>query len=102
VHGGTLSFERYVRMNRWEFSHAVVKEPNLTLLCPQLAEAFPGSPVIFIMRDPREHIRSLLNNLRIAGDHAALPPAYSDGRRSKFPHHHAAKPTRGASNSRGT
>jgi hypothetical protein len=72
VPSGELSFDRYVRLNRWEFSHAVVKEPNLTLLYPWLAKAFPDSPVVFVLRDPRDNIRSLLNGLEIPGDLPAL------------------------------
>ena len=75
VHAGTLSFERYVQLNRWEFSHEIVKEPNLTLLHPWLVEAFPESPIVFVLRDPRDHIRSLLNNIDIPGDLAELGPA---------------------------
>jgi hypothetical protein len=65
---GELDFERYVRVNRWEFSHDVVKEPNLSLLYPQLAAYFAASPFVFVMRDPRDNLRSLLNGLAIPGD----------------------------------
>lgn len=75
VHAGTLSFEQYIRRNRWEFGHEIVKEPNLTLLYPWLVEAFPDSPVVYVLRDPREQIRSLLDNLDIPGDLAELPSA---------------------------
>jgi hypothetical protein len=68
VPGGDLSFERYRRINRWEFSHEVVKEPNLTLLYPWLREAYPDSSMVFVVRDPRDNIRSLLNRLSIPGD----------------------------------
>jgi hypothetical protein len=68
VPAGEQSFERYVRINRWEFSHAVVKEPNLTILYPWLAEAFPESPVVYVVRDPRDNIRSLLNAISVPGD----------------------------------
>ncbi len=68
VVSGQLSFDRYLRRNRWEFSHAIVKEPNPTLLHPQIAEAFPASPIVFVIRDPRDNIRSMLNRLAIPGD----------------------------------
>lgn len=74
VHAGELAFERYLRRNRWEFSHAVVKEPNLTFLYPQLVRAFPTSPVVFVVRDPRDNLRSLLGSLGLPGDAAALDP----------------------------
>ncbi len=75
VHAGSLSFERYIEMNRWEFSHEIVKEPNLTLLHPWLVEAFPESPIVFVVRDPRDQIRSLLDNLAIPGDLADVTAA---------------------------
>ena len=65
---GELSFGRYLRSNRWEFSHSIVKEPNLTLLVPQIVQAFPASPIVFVLRDPRDNIRSMLNRLSIPGD----------------------------------
>ncbi len=73
---GKLSFERYRRRNRFEFSHEIVKEPNLTLLYPFLAEAFPGSEMVFVVRDPRDNIRSQLNRLQIPGDLPGLEAAY--------------------------
>jgi hypothetical protein len=72
VPAGSLSLDAYIRLNRWEFSHALVKEPNLTFLYPQLAAAFPRSRFVFIARDPRDNIRSLLNAIRIPGDLARL------------------------------
>lgn len=75
VHAGELSFAEYVRRNRFEFSHAVVKEPNLTLLYPWIAEAFPESPVVFVVRDPRDNLRSLLGSLGLPGDARAIDPA---------------------------
>lgn len=68
VVAGEISFDDYVRRNRWEFSHAVVKEPNLTLLYEPLAARFPGAPMVFVLRDPRDNLRSLLNSLAIPGD----------------------------------
>ena len=72
VVSGALSFDDYIRVHRWEFSHEIVKEPNLTLLVPQIVERFPASPVVFVLRDPRDNLRSLLNGLAIPGDLSAL------------------------------
>jgi hypothetical protein len=69
---GEMPFDDYVRANRFEFSHGVVKEPNLTLLQPQIAARFPDAPTVFVLRDPRDNLRSLLNALRIPGDLDAL------------------------------
>jgi hypothetical protein len=65
---GEMSFSRYLRLNRWEFSHDIVKEPNLTLLYPQLAAHFPEMRCALVLRDPRDNLRSLLNRVGIPGD----------------------------------
>lgn len=72
VVSGELSFDDYVRVHRFEFSLDVVKEPNLTLLYPQIVERFSASRAVFVLRDPRDNIRSLLNGLAIPGDLPAL------------------------------
>ncbi len=72
VVSGELSFDDYVRIHRFEFSHEVVKEPNLTLLYSQIVKRFYASPVVFVLRDPRDNIRSLLNSLAIPGDLPSL------------------------------
>ena len=72
VVSGELSFDDYVRIHRFEFSLDVVKEPNLTLLYPQIVKRFSASPAVFVLRDPRDNIRSLLNSLAIPGDLASL------------------------------
>jgi hypothetical protein len=76
---GALTFGAWVHENRWEFSHDVVKEPNLTFLVPELVRAFPKSRVVFIVRDPRDNIRSLLNAMGIPGDLEALEKARTRG-----------------------
>jgi hypothetical protein len=72
VPDGTLPFDAYVQLNRWEFSHDVVKEPNLTFVYPELAAAFPLARFVFIVRDPRDNIRSILNAIEVPGDLARL------------------------------
>ena len=42
IPSGEVTFRDYVRRNRWEFSHDIVKEPNLPFLYPQVRETFPG------------------------------------------------------------
>ena len=74
IPSGELSFEGFLARNRWAFSREVVKEPNLTLFVPELLERFPDSAILHVVRDPRDNLRSLLERLQIAGDHAALPP----------------------------
>ena len=73
IPSGGLSFPEFVDRNRWGFSRDFVKEPNLTLFYPELVEAFPEATFVFVLRDPRDNIRSLLNRLQLPGDREALP-----------------------------
>ncbi len=72
VVSGEMSFERFVRRNRLDFSCDIVKEPNLTLLYPELCTRFPRAPKIMVVRDPRTTIKSVLNRLGFPGDRADL------------------------------
>jgi hypothetical protein len=69
---GQLAFDAFVRRNRWDMSREVVKEPNLTLLHDFLRLRFPQARTIFVVRDPRHNIRSILNRLDLPGDAADL------------------------------
>lgn len=50
------------------FSRDLIKEPHLTLIHPQLSELCPDARYVFVVRDPRSNIRSILNRLGIPGD----------------------------------
>jgi hypothetical protein len=69
---GEMSFERFVAANRWGFSRPIVKEPNLTLFYDELRRRFPQAQFAFVLRDPRDNLRSILNTLGIRGDLARL------------------------------
>jgi hypothetical protein len=75
IPSGQVTFDQYVRRNRWAFANELIKEPNLTLFHPQLRERFPRARYVFILRDPRDNIRSLLNTLDLPGDLEHLDPA---------------------------
>ena len=78
VHDGSVPFRAFARRHGLDFSRGLVKEPNLSLLYPQLVRALPGSPVVLVVRDPRDNVRSVLNRLGLPGD--APPPAgWADG-----------------------
>lgn len=74
---GELSFDDYVRAHRFEFSHDVVKEPSLTFFHRELALRFPESRFVFIVRDPRDNVRSQLDAMEIPGDLAKLDERYT-------------------------
>lgn len=74
VRSGEISFSKFVRMNRLDFSRDIVKEPSLSMFYPELAAHFPQARFVMVMRDPRDNIRSILNRLKIAGDLPRLEP----------------------------
>lgn len=65
---GQWTMDQYVLRYRAAFSRGLVKDPNLTLVADALLSRFPDSPVIFVVRDPRDNLRSLLNRLDLPGD----------------------------------
>jgi hypothetical protein len=68
LHNGELSFQDFVERNKYDFSKEVVKEPSLTFLYNDLRQRFPQSKYVFIIRDPRDNIRSILNRVGISGN----------------------------------
>ncbi len=75
---GRLPFSELVRRNRLDFSRDIVKEPNLSVLSEQVRAAFPEAPVILVIRNPYDNIRSLLNWMRMPGDLRDAPPQAAD------------------------
>ena len=73
---GKITFARFVERNHVDFSKDIIKEPNLTFLHHDLFELFPSSKVVFIVRDPRSNIKSILNRLSIPGSLDSLTKEY--------------------------
>jgi hypothetical protein len=79
-----LSFSELVNHNKLDFSKDIIKDCDLILLYPKLAEYFPESKFVFILRDPRDNIRSILNRVKLPGNlsrvdefqWAKIPPAW--------------------------
>ncbi len=68
-----LELKDFISKNfKFEFSKKIIKEPNLTLCYTQIKELYPSSPKIFIIRDPRQNIRSILNRLKIPGNQSKI------------------------------
>lgn len=78
VSGGTL-FKDFLDRNRHEFSKALIKEPNLTIFFSELAETFSSAKFIFIARDPRDNLRSILNRMGIPGNLKQLDASHVTG-----------------------
>jgi len=68
-----LSFEDFVARHRFAFSRDIVKEPNLTLFHEELVRVFPEASFLFVSRDPRDNLRSLLDRVGVRGDLESLP-----------------------------
>lgn len=68
VRQGKLTFPEFIKNNRLGFSRDIVKEPHLTTFYSDLEQHFPQSQRIFVLRDPRDNIRSILNRLNIPGN----------------------------------
>ena len=67
---GALSLEDLWRQHRSVFSGAVVKDPNFPLFLKELKQLLPDAQFVFIVREPRDNIRSILSRLKIPGNPA--------------------------------
>ena len=70
-----LPFDEFVAQHRREFGQDIVKDPNLTFFVSELRNAFPAAPIVFIARDPREQVRSLLDWMQVPGDRDEIDTA---------------------------
>ncbi|MBL3556712.1 MULTISPECIES: sulfotransferase family protein [Marinobacter] len=60
------------------FNGEIIKDPNFPLFLKDLGTLFPEAKMVFIVRDPRENIRSILSRLKIAGDPAVSQQAVAN------------------------
>ena len=74
LHQGKLTFQQFINRNRYDFSKTIIKEPWLTFYIEELKKFFPQAVYVFIVRDPRENIRSILNRLQLPGNLTDVPP----------------------------
>lgn len=64
---GQLDFATVVERHRAYFASDVIKEPMMTFFAEQVTDRFPRGRFVFVVRDPRDNIRSLLNSRDIPG-----------------------------------
>ncbi len=76
LYSRTVSFHDFIRKNRFYFSSDIIKDPNFTFFYDEILECFPEKKFIFIVRDPRDNIRSILNRLSIPGNLEVLDNCY--------------------------
>ena len=62
-----LSFSDFVQTHKFYFSTCLNKAPNFTFFYDEMCQCFPKAKFIFVVRDPRDTIRSILNRLEIPG-----------------------------------
>ncbi|MEO0535705.1 MAG: sulfotransferase [Cyanobacteria bacterium P01_A01_bin.123] len=65
---GSLSFKEVINQNKHHFSTAIIKDPYFIFMINSVIENFSESQFVFIARDPRDNIRSILNRLDIPGN----------------------------------
>ncbi len=65
---GSLTIEKQVRKYSYDFSKEIIKEPSATFFIPQLNSFFPLDKYIFIVRNPFDNIRSILDRLKLPGN----------------------------------
>lgn len=65
---GELSLESLWKQHREVFRGTVVKDPNFPILLSELKQFLPEAQFVFIVREPRDNIRSILSRLKIPGD----------------------------------
>ncbi|MBK8655667.1 MAG: sulfotransferase [Haliscomenobacter sp.] len=71
-----LPLEEAIRRRaKFEFSRELIKECNLTFFYSQLRALYPDAPKVFIVRDPRDNIRSILHFVQVPGNLHQIPPA---------------------------
>lgn len=63
-----LFFDKFINKNILDFSKKIIKVPELSFFYNELRQHYKEAKYIFIIRDPRDNIRSLLNRLNIPGD----------------------------------
>ena len=70
---GELQLAELIEVYKFYFSTPINKDPKLTFFYEDLCKCFPKAKFIFVIRDPRDNIRSFLNRRGIPGNLDKLP-----------------------------
>jgi len=65
---GRCQFSSVVQGYKLYFSRKLIKDPNLIFFIEKVMDAFPEARYVFVIRDPRDNIRSSLNRRGVAGN----------------------------------
>ena len=63
-----INFDDFIKQHKYEFSKEIIKEPFLSFYTEELIKSFPNAKFIWIVRNPYQNIRSILNRLKIPGN----------------------------------
>lgn len=69
----TPPLEDLIRAHKNHFSTPIIKDPKLTFFYQDLVRCFPRAKFLFVIRDPRDNIRSFLNRRDIPGNLEQIP-----------------------------
>lgn len=72
LHDGRLPLNRFLRSNSQYLSADIIKEPELTYFYDRLTSTFPSATYIFVVREPKATIKSVLDRLSLPGDQPSL------------------------------
>ncbi len=78
LHQGQLSFNEFVENNKYDFSKDIIKEPSLTFLYNYIKSYFNSPKNVFIVRNPYDNIRSVLNRVDIPGNEDNIEVNYKE------------------------
>lgn len=78
LYNNDIPLKQILEQHPYYFSTPIIKDPNFTFLYEPLKSKFPQSQYLFVMRDPRDMIRSILNRLQIPGSLPQLSPVYQN------------------------
>lgn len=72
---GETTLAAFVAKNAWSFSAPIIKDGNLTFIARPLMAHFGVTRAIYILRNPYDNIRSILDRLKLPGDLAGVDAA---------------------------
>jgi hypothetical protein len=59
--------KKYCRRHQRLFAEKIIKDPDYIFLYPALKEFYPNAKYLYVIRDPRDTIRSICNRLGLEG-----------------------------------
>jgi|GEM_PF-3730491 len=74
-----------INRSRFRFNEGVFKEPSLTFFWKEILQKFPNSKALFVVRNPFENIRSILDRVNLIEDGKAVQ---TDNFQAPYPWNH--------------